>query len=193
MNIDELQQKFNENDGTTHAAGCWAWGPKHYECALAEIERLKADGENESHPDDVAVDDFAKAMKAKMKTSREKGRRGWEYGNIRYLAAQLIYHVKKGDPVDVANFCMMLHNRGRSGILSHAWAAEVEGKARLKVLRADEVKEPGWYWHRFEDEKDWHLIRLSPSGGCYDSRNDMYCDIEIHGGQFIGPLTPPEV
>ena len=30
-----------ENDGTTHATGCWAWGPKHYECALAEIERLK--------------------------------------------------------------------------------------------------------------------------------------------------------
>ena len=32
----------HENDGTTHAAGCLAWGPKHYECALAEIERLKA-------------------------------------------------------------------------------------------------------------------------------------------------------
>ena len=31
-----------ENDGTTHATGCWAWGPKHYECALTEIERLKA-------------------------------------------------------------------------------------------------------------------------------------------------------
>ena len=31
-----------ENNGTTHADGCWAWGPKHYECALAEIERLKA-------------------------------------------------------------------------------------------------------------------------------------------------------
>ena len=66
-------------------------------------------------------------------------------------------------------------------------------KAPPKVLSAEEVTEPGWYWHRFEDEKDWHLIRLSPSGGCYDSRNDMYCDIEIYGGQFIGPLTPPEV
>lgn len=31
-----------ENDGITHAAGCWSSGPKHYECALAEIERLKA-------------------------------------------------------------------------------------------------------------------------------------------------------
>ena len=31
-----------ENEGTTHAEDCWAWGPKHYECALTEIKRLKA-------------------------------------------------------------------------------------------------------------------------------------------------------
>lgn len=28
-------------DGTTHAEGCHAWGRPHYECALAEIERLR--------------------------------------------------------------------------------------------------------------------------------------------------------
>ena len=41
---ERLRAKLDryENDGTTHAADCWSWGPKHYECALAEIERLKA-------------------------------------------------------------------------------------------------------------------------------------------------------
>ena len=26
---------------TTHAQGCWSWGPRHYECALREIERME--------------------------------------------------------------------------------------------------------------------------------------------------------
>lgn len=69
------------------------------------------------HPDDLAVDAFAAAMKAKMAEARAKGRGGWEdpaQCSADDLTRMLRDHVEKGDPRDVANFCMMLHQRGEA-------------------------------------------------------------------------------
>lgn len=66
--------------------------------------------------DDTCVDKLAFDMKVKMDYSREvKGRSGWfdkKQCTIEQLSSMLRNHVEKGDPVDVANFCMMLHHRG---------------------------------------------------------------------------------
>lgn len=67
------------------------------------------------HPDDAAVDRFAVAMKTKLAQKRAEGRSGWEdKGQCSQdrLSLMLRGHVAKGDPVDVANFAMMLHQRG---------------------------------------------------------------------------------
>lgn len=68
-----------------------------------------------SHPDDLAVDRFAIAMKAKLAQKRAEGRGGWDNPNecsVEWLSELLKRHVEKGDPTDVGNFAMMIHQRG---------------------------------------------------------------------------------
>lgn len=69
------------------------------------------------HPDDEAVDRFAAELKAKLADARAKGRGGWEdkaQVSAQALSDMLLAHVFKGDPRDVANFAMFLHQRGES-------------------------------------------------------------------------------
>lgn len=68
------------------------------------------------HLDDAAVDRFAVAMKNKLAAARAKGRGGWDGSecNSQRLSDMLRAHVEKGDPRDVANFCMFLHERGEA-------------------------------------------------------------------------------
>lgn len=45
MEIERLRQQLryqDARDGTigAHYEGCWASGPRHYDCAVAEIERI---------------------------------------------------------------------------------------------------------------------------------------------------------
>lgn len=105
-----------------------------FACALAQ--HLAATGKQhvgDVHPDDAAVDAFAGAMKAKMADARAKGRGGWEdpaQCSAEDLARMLRDHVEKGDPRDVANFCMMLHQRGEA---ISAQVGEVQGDALVPV------------------------------------------------------------
>lgn len=77
------------------------------------------------HPDDVAVDRFAEAMKQKLGMARAKGRGGWQTCSKEDLSRMLREHVEKGDPRDVANFCMFLHSLGH-GIAQQAPVAQGE-------------------------------------------------------------------
>lgn len=81
---------------------------------LASVSSASAEG---AHTDDRAVDLFAARMKTKLAMAREKGRGGWDdpaQCSVSYLQQLLHEHVAKGDPVDVANFCMMLGHYGAS-------------------------------------------------------------------------------
>lgn len=78
---------------------------------------VAAHSQSEQHQDDVAVDLFAAAMKAKLAEARAKGRGGWqddEPGMQVHLSTLLRGHVDNGDPRDVAIFAMFLHQRGES-------------------------------------------------------------------------------
>jgi hypothetical protein len=89
------------------------WAKLHE--AMSVLIKRPAQQEPVAHPDEVAIDRFAAAMKAKMAKQRAKGYGGWEDKAdcpASRLQQMLVDHIAKGDPVDVANFTMMLWNRG---------------------------------------------------------------------------------
>lgn len=63
---------------------------------------------DEQQADAAAAGTFLTAMKNKLASSHAKGRSGWQYIDAVTLSRALREHVDKGDPVDVANFCMFL-------------------------------------------------------------------------------------
>lgn len=83
--------------------------------ASKQMDRLDAYLDENSHAaaaDNAAVDAFAVHMKEKLATARKKGRGGWQQCTPEDLSGMLREHVEKGDPRDVANFCMFLHALG---------------------------------------------------------------------------------
>lgn len=71
----------------------------------------------DQHPDNQAVDKFAAEMKTKLAEARAKGRHGWmeSWVHDKQLAELMVGHIPKGNAgnfEDIANFAMMLHQRG---------------------------------------------------------------------------------
>lgn len=88
------------------------------------------------HEDDGAIDQFAQVLKDKMRSNREKGRTTWR--DPAYTAAEisrhLREHVDKGDPRDVAIYCMfLLAKAARIEPLEGPSADDM--RAELQVLR----------------------------------------------------------
>jgi hypothetical protein len=74
----------------------------------------------EAHPDDLAVDRFVAAMKAKLAKKRDEGYSGWEDAeqcSMVRLLRLLEGHILKGDPIDVSNIAMMVHQRAMMGLV----------------------------------------------------------------------------
>lgn len=123
--VDHGPQVLQMTDGRSMSVG-----RKHNarvrEAATDALSTLSAD----AHSDDIAVGRFAALMKAKLAASRAKGRGGWDdpaQCSTDYLRQLLHEHVAKGDPVDVANFCMMLSHYGATTTLSTDAIRQGEG------------------------------------------------------------------
>ncbi len=104
------------------------------------------------HADDFAVDLFAEKMKSKLRAARVlKNRGGWEQCTQEQLSEMLINHISKGDPVDVANFCMFLSFK-ELGILSDS---ALQSKYDRVVKGLEEIRiYPDEYWPESAYKKD---------------------------------------
>ncbi|MGV1900709.1 hypothetical protein ACQZ6V_10505 [Agrobacterium sp. 22-3674b3] len=107
----------------------------------------------DAHFDNYSVSQFSYAMRIKLAIKRNEGRGGWQnkdYCSGEYLSRLLREHVEKGDPVDVANFCMMLHQRGEniSTGFNHVQDVERRSSPADKIIGQIEDRFPNWRSYR---------------------------------------------
>mgnify|MGYP001761385437 CR=1 FL=1 len=142
-----------------------------------------------AHPDDAAVDAFAAAMKEKLAAARAKGRGGWngdEPGMRQRLSDMLRAHVEKGDPRDVANFAMFLHQRGES-ILPSQQPAAVDEVRPLSEWHEDDG--PVTWWNLPVDEPAWIGTPLDSDWPGYHSHWTPHPVLPSNAGQQQGDRT----
>jgi len=111
-----------------------------------------------AHPDDAAVDRFAIAMKAKLASARAMGRSGWDdptQCTDQHLSDLLRRAMHKGNTVDVANYAMMLHQRG-SKVVKPSLTKFIDAiKAAPKDAHAVVVDGQAVFLNRGTSEQDY--------------------------------------
>ncbi|WP_353429220.1 hypothetical protein [Paracoccus denitrificans] len=121
LEVDDLAQIIRVVDGNnTLGAGELAEAILEAMPVPRIVGALTPAPQPEGHPDDLAVDRFAVAMKDKLARKRAEGRGGWDRKDecsAEYLTYLLVRHIWKGDPLDVGNLAMMLHQRGERIVL----------------------------------------------------------------------------
>lgn len=118
--------------------------------------------------DECGVNSFASKMKEKLAVKRLQGRCGWQDMLDRELSAILRQCVEKGDPVDVANLCMMLSENG------------------LSIFPAEPIEQ--WQDISTVGEGDYGRLIMV---GAYDAKG-RWCAAVRGTKQFIAMLNNPK-
>ena len=110
MNEDGARTMTSKTDGTTHADGCHRWGPRHYDCALREIERLERELVEARTDIERAITNHAADLSADRASAFEFDR----YINGRLMAEGV--RVERGESVEAAmRFAARIASRGPNG------------------------------------------------------------------------------
>ena len=117
----------------------WEMDPTIAMSALSVTHLYEGKQNNSSRqPDDLAVDDLASRMKARLAEARRHGLNGWQ--NRAWTPTQITKALREaaaqGNPVDVANYCAFLYARGE-----HIDAEEFKAKPMpLPILDGEAIE-----------------------------------------------------
>ncbi|WP_405126733.1 hypothetical protein [Ralstonia pseudosolanacearum] len=126
-----FEHRYEAVENLVHEAARWALARREHQARHDLAGDLQTDEQNaaqdledavhevalygiEAHSDDLHVDATANAMKRRLAEKRAAGYHGWNDPRdcrIENLAILLHRSLRKGNPLDVANFAMMLYRR----------------------------------------------------------------------------------